>query len=417
VAIRDLIDSGLRSLVYPLESASMTELLPSSRMSSTAPQREDEFELLCALAGAELAPERVERIANWDLSTLNWSEILRLAEHHGVLPLAARNLIEYGRGLPPEIERSLRSAYKANLRRNLWFTAELARIMQHFERRQLRAVPYKGPALAQSLYRDPGLRSFSDLDFLISSADFERAKQALAEIGYRPAADLIPAVERFWLRKGYERSFDGAAGKNLVELQWALLPHFYGVDLGVEDLLARAGRTVAGGCEMPCLSPEDSALVLCLHAAKHLWTRLIWLSDIAETLRTQTLDYSLVFSQARALGIARILGVSFWLVKNVLRAELPKPAEEMIASDPRVPALGGEFAERLARGAAYDFESTEYFRLILKLRERRGDRLRYLWRLVWTPGVGDVAAVRLPEALFPLYRIVRIGRLLRKFVS
>jgi hypothetical protein len=417
VAIRDLIDSGLRSLVYPLESASMTELLPSSRMSSTAPQREDEFELLCALAGAELAPERVERIANWDLSTLNWSEILRLAEHHGVLPLAARNLIEYSRGLPPEIERSLRSAYKANLRRNLWFTAELARIMQHFERRQLRAVPYKGPALAQSLYRDPGLRSFSDLDFLISSADFERAKQALAEIGYRPAADLIPAVERFWLRKGYERSFDGAAGKNLVELQWALLPHFYGVDLGVEDLLARAGRTVAGGCEMPCLSPEDSALVLCLHAAKHLWTRLIWLSDIAETLRTQTLDYSLVFSQARALGIARILGVSFWLVKNVLRAELPKPAEEMIASDPRVPALGGEFAERLARGAAYDFESTEYFRLILKLRERRGDRLRYLWRLVWTPGVGDVAAVRLPEALFPLYRIVRIGRLLRKFVS
>jgi len=288
--------------------------------------------------------------------------------------------------------------------------------MQHFERRQARAVPYKGPALAQSLYRDPGLRSFSDLDFLISSADFEPAKQALAEIGYRPAADLLPAVERLWLRTGYERSFDSAAGKNLVELQWALLPHFYAVDLGVEDLLARAGRTVAGGCEMPCLSPEDSVLGLCLHAAKHLWTRLIWLSDIAETLR-QTLDYSLVFSQARVLGIARILGISFWLVKNVLRAELPKPAEEMIASDPRVPALGGEFAERLARGAAYDFESTEYFRLILKLREQRGDRWRYLWRLVWTPGTGEVAAVRLPEALFPLYRIVRIGRLLRKFFS
>jgi hypothetical protein len=384
-------------------------------MSSTAPQREDEFELLCALAGAELAPERVERIANWDLSTLDWSEILRLAEHHGVLPLAARNLIEHARGLPPEIGHSLRSAYEANLRRNLWFTAELARIMQHFERRQLRAVPYKGPALAQSLYRDPGLRSFSDLDFLISSADFEPAKQALAEIGYRPSADLLPAVERLWLRTGYERAFDGAAGKNLVELQWALLPHFYGVDLSVKDLLARSGRTVVGG--VPCLSPEDSVLVLCLHAAKHLWTRLIWLSDIAETLRAKTIDYSLVFSQARVLGSARILGISFWLVKNVLRAELPKPAEEMIAADPRVPALGSEFAERLARGAAYDFESTEYFRLILKLRERRGDRWRYLWRLVWTPGVREVAAVRLPEALFPLYRIVRIGRLLRKFFS
>ena len=396
----------------------MTESLATSLASSTALQSENEFALLCALAGAELSPERIERIANWNRSALDWSEVLRLAEHHGVLPLAARNLIEHARGLPPEIEHALGSAYEANLRRSLWFTAELARIMQHFERVQLRAIPYKGPVLAQSLYRDLGLRSFSDLDFLISSADFGRAQQALAEIGYRPSSVvttvLTPAVERFWLRTGYERSFDSAAGKNLVELQWAVLPYFYGVDLSVDDLLARAGRTVVGGREVPCLSPEDSLLVLCLHAAKHLWTRLIWLADIAETLRIQTIDYALVFSQARTLGIARILGVSFWLVKNVLRAEIPKPAEEMIAADVQVPALGSEFAERLARGAAYDFESTEYFRRILKLRERRCDRWRYLWRLVWTPGAGDIAAVRLPGALFPLYRIVRIGRLIGK---
>jgi len=399
-------------------------------MSSTTLQTENGFELLCALASVELSPERRERVANWNLSAVDWSEVIRLAEHHGVFPLAARNLIELGRvkdgrGLPLEVERSLRSAYEENLRRSLWFAAELARIMQHFERWQLRALPYKGPALAQSLYRDLGLRSFSDLDFLISPADFERAKRALAEIGYRPSATLNPAIEspaaeRLWLRTGYERSFDSAAGKNLVELQWALLPHFYAVDLRVENLLARAGRTVVGGSEVPCLSPEDSLLVLCLHAAKHLWTRLIWLSDIAETLRsysgTHTIDYSLVFSRARALGIARILGVSFWLVKNVLRAEIPQPAEEIIAADSRVPALGVEFAARLARGASYDFESTEYFRLILKLRERRGDRLRYLWRLVWTPGAGEIAAVRLPEALFPLYRIVRIGRLMRKLM-
>jgi hypothetical protein len=396
----------------------MTELLPPSSMSSTARPRADEFVLLCVLAGVELSPERLDRIANWDLAALDWSEVLRFAEQHGVLPLAARNLMEHARGLPPEVERTLRSAYETNLRRSLWFTAELARIMEQFERGQLRAIPYKGPALAQSLYRDLGLRSFVDLDFLVSPADFERAKRALAGIGYRPSADPTPAIERLWLRTGYECSFDSAAGKHLVELQWALIPHFYAVDLGVEDLLARAGRTVVGGREVPCLSPEDSLLVLCLHAAKHLWTRLIWLADIAETLRshsgTQTIDYSLMLSRARALGIARILGVSFWLVENVLHAELPKPAKEMIAADQRVPVLGSEFAERLARGANYDFESTEYFLLIMKLRERRGDRWRYLWRLVWTPGPGDIAAVRLPEALFPLYRIVRMGRLVGK---
>src|SRR6202790_3083399 len=233
----------------------MSELLPPSPMSSTTPQTENGFELLCALTSVELTPERREHIANWNLSALEWSEVLRLAEYHGVLPLVARNLIELGRVLPPEVERSLRSAYEANLRRSLWFAAELARIMEHFERRQVRVVPYKGPVLAQSLYRDLGLRSFSDLDFLIFPADFDRAKQALAEIGYRPSGEINPAVEspaleRLWLRTGYERSFDSTAGENLVELQWALLPHLYAVDLRVENLLGRAGRTVVSGREV-----------------------------------------------------------------------------------------------------------------------------------------------------------------------
>jgi Uncharacterised nucleotidyltransferase len=414
VAIRVPIDSGLRLFVYLSEPTSMAELLATSPRSSAARQGENEFDLLRTLAAAELISERRERIANWNLSALNWSEVLRLAEHHGVLAIAARNLTEYGRGLPPEIERSLRSAYEENLRRSLRFTAELTRVTQYFQKKQLRAIPYKGPVLAQSVYHDLGLRSFSDLDFLISPMDFERAKQALAEIGYRPSAELTPAVERFWLRIGYERSFDGAAGMNLVELQWALLPYFYAVDVGMEGLLARAGRAVVGECEVSSLAPEDLLLVLCLHAAKHLWTRLIWLSDIAETLRTWTIDYSLVSSRARALGIARILGVSFWLAKNVLQAQLSKPAEEVIASDRNVSILGLEFAARLARGAAYDFESTEYFRLILKLRERRRDQMRYLWRLVWTPGSRDLGAGQLPEKFFPLYRVVRIGRLMQK---
>src|SRR5260370_32214028 len=206
-------------------------------MSSTALQTENGVELLCALANSELSRERRARVANWNLSALDWSEVIRLAEYHGVLPLAARNLIELGRvkdgrGLPWEVERSLRSAYEENLRRSLWFAAELARIMQHFERWQLRALPYKGPVLAQSVYRDLGLRSFSDLDFLISPADFERAKRALVEIGYRPSGEFKPALEspaaeRLWLRTGYERSFDGSAGKNLLEVPWAVLPHFY----------------------------------------------------------------------------------------------------------------------------------------------------------------------------------------------
>ena len=370
-----------------------------------------EFDLLRACSAVELTETRLSQLANCDRQTIDWKEFIRLAEHHGVLPLVSKNLLAHAPGLHEQVARSLQSAYETNIRRNLWFAAELARIANHFERKNLRAVPYKGAILAESVYGDLALRNFNDLDFLTASADFERGKQALAELGYHPSDTYRPEIERFWLRFGYERSFDGAAGKYLVELQWRILPRFYAVDLPTEELLERAVTASIGGQFLPTLSTEDLLLVLCLHAAKHLWMRLIWISDIAETVRTQNIDYNVLISRARALGITRIVGVSFWLAQNVREMVLPKFAEEIVNADLQVKALGQLFADRLQRSATYDFESSEYFRLILKLRERQLDRWRYFGRLVWAPGENDFAAVRLPEALFPLYRAVRLTRL------
>lgn len=362
----------------------------------------------------ELTAERIARVKNWRDFEIDWTEVLRLAEHHGVLPLVARNLSAHALGLPSEIEQLLRSSFDTNLRRSLWFASELARITDHFEKGQLRAIPYKGPLLAESAYGDMALRNFGDLDFLISPADFERAKEIFGELGYLPSKEFSPAVERFWLRNGYERSFDGAAGKYLVEMQWALLPRFYAVDLRTDDLLKRSRPASIGGREVRGLSAEDSLLALCVHAAKHLWMRLIWVCDIAETMRTQLVDWDVVCTRARALGVVRIIGVSLWLAQRLLDCPLPEPAVAIIGDDPAVPVLGAEFDARLARVASYDFESTQYFRFIWKLRERRRDQFRYLWRLLWTPGDGDLAALQLPEALFPLYRVVRAARLMRK---
>lgn len=369
---------------------------------------------MCLCAGVNLTPERVRQIEAVNTSAINWDELFRTAEHHGVLPLIARNLLAHGRNVAEPIQRSLQSAYESNFRRNLWFAGELTRITEHFEKRKVRAVPYKGPVLAESAYGDLASRSFSDLDFLVSARDFEAARQALAELGYQPSKQLSPGLNPLWLKFGYECAFDSTAGKYLVELQWNLLPHFYAIDLDIESLLDHAVNTPIGGRQLRSLSPEDLLLVLCLHAAKHLWMSLIWILDIAETMRSQSIDYDVLISRARALGVVRILAVSFWLKKNVLEASLPSRAHEIIDADPGVPALGQTFADRLRRNATYDFESSEYFRSIATLRENLADRCRYLWRLLWTPGEGDFTVIRLPAFLFPLYRFVRLGRLLRK---
>ena len=191
----------------------MTELLPLSPALHAASHSPSEFEVLCALSVTDPAAGQLEFIANLDLSTLQWPDLIRAAESHGVLPLVARNLVEHRRDLSGELLRELRVAYETNLKRNLRFAAELDRIAQHLQRSQLRAIPFKGVVLAESAYHDLGLRSFSDLDFLVSPADFIRAKGVLAEIGYRPPSEASPAVESLWLRVGYECAFDGSAGK------------------------------------------------------------------------------------------------------------------------------------------------------------------------------------------------------------
>jgi hypothetical protein len=398
------------------------------------------FEFLCSLAAAAINAHAINAHAT-NASTpqasaidsvpragcppsapvgLDWSAFLQLAEHHGVLALIAADILVRPE-LPLTIEQSVRAFHAANAKRSLWLASELGAILDHFAKKDIRAIPYKGPVLAQSAYGNLALRTFHDLDLLIPATQFAAAKNALAGIGFHPSQALALAVERLYLRTGYERSFDGAAGKNMVELQWQLLPRLYAVDasragMSFNDLDARAGRITLGTASVPCLSPEDSFLTLCLHGAKHLWSRLIWVADIAATLRSQPIDFAAVSRRARAMGIARIAAVSLRLAEQLLSAPLPEAARGLITRHPEELRLANEFSSRLARSTAYDFDSADYFLEIRRLRERPTDRWAYLWRLLWTPGPGEVAAVKLPEPLFPLYRVVRLGRLLRKLV-
>lgn len=78
--------------------------------------------------------------------------------------------------------------------------------------------------------------------------------------------------------------------------------------------------------------------------------------------------------------------------------------------------LAEEIETSILGDRAFDVESVAYFRLMLRLRERWQDRARFVSRLVFTAGPSEWAAVRLPEQLFPLYRIVRMTRLAAKLV-
>jgi len=346
---------------------------------------------------------------------VRWDVLLEQAEFHNVEPLICAKLLEFRASLPSNVDKDLERRFATNAQRSLRLTRELTRILACLENHSVDAIPYKGPALAQAIYGDVAMRQFSDLDILIRASDFDRAGEAVRELGYEPSTKLRAPVERAWLKTGYERGFDGPQGKNLLELQWRAAPQFYAVGIDVEDWFRRATHISLGERKVRALAPEDLLLALCVHASKHAWMRLGWICDIGGVARAQRIDYDVVRERAAALGDLRIIEVSLEMAHRLLGRAVPPEFERKV--DGGVQGLCERVTRIVARGTDYETESLEYFRLMLALRERASDRWRFGWRLLSTPSVGEWEAVALPGALFPLYRVVRLWRVGKRLAS
>ena len=342
---------------------------------------------------------------------LNWESLLQLAEQHGVVPTLYQALSSLGSDVPPASLALLKQRHETNLHRTLFLARELIRILDHFDSLAIDVLPYKGVALAETVYGDIALRQAGDIDLLVRSRDLSRIRAALKGLGYSPHLLLNETEERAYLASGYECAFDSPLGRNLLEVQWALQPRFYAVDFEMEAMFRRAIIVSVAGRNMKTPSPEDLFLILSLHAAKHVWGRLIWFSDIAQLLKLPALNWDWIGKTAQSLGIVRILQVTLVLTNRLLETAVPDAAEKTLSADPAALALADEIAPQIGRATPHNVESLSYFRLMMRLRERRADRIRFLQRLAFTPGPGEWKSVQLPAPLFPLYRLVRLWRL------
>ena len=375
-----------------------------------------EWTILITACSAISGPDKSARIQPLLQQPVRWKRLFDLADRHGTQPLLYHALLPLANSVPAEAMQTLMQAYQTNLHKVMRLSSELIHLHEHLSTLGLEAMPYKGLAAAEALYGDIALRQSGDIDLLIHAQDLPRIRQAVGELGYRPHTRLSAAEERAYLNSGYECSFDGTAGPNLLELQWAIQPRFYAMDFDMDGLFRRAiPVTVAGHCIKTPGAP-DSLLLLSAHAAKHVWGRLVWLCDIAQILQLPSLDWGWIASEAKKLGVVRILRLTMLLASRLLGATVPPAAEQNLPKDSATASLADEIQTHIASGATFNVESLAYFRLMMRLRERPSDRRRFVARLILTPGPGEWNAVRLPEPLFPLYRLVRLSRLAARLV-
>jgi hypothetical protein len=312
---------------------------------------------------------------------LDWVRLLQLARTHGVLPCLYRSLLRIGPDIvPPDAWTALRHAFQANTQRNLFLAGTLLKLLRLLETHGIAALPYKGPVLAALAYGNMALRQFGDLDLLVHPQDADRAKALLWGQGYR-WLDGRPPTRFPRLLKVYE--LVSPDGHVLVELHWALTSATFFFPLDPAPLWTRLETVSLLETPVRSLAPEDLLLILCVHGAKHHWSRLGWICDVAAVLQAAPqLNWMRCLAQASQLGGRRMLALGVRLAHDLLGAGLPTEVGRWIQAEAAVPWLAAQVWARLF-AAVRPPDAWDHPAFYLGLRERVRDRLPCYLYLVY----------------------------------
>jgi Uncharacterised nucleotidyltransferase len=356
-------------------------------------------------AAAEEIYKLAEKIRDWDL-------LLGLADEHRVLPMLYLRLLDANATIPQDIQQRLRAGYHRNMFHNLANAAELIHVLESCKLELIPAMPFKGVVLGASAYRNLTTRPAGDIDLLIHQKHLARATALIEERGYelktQTQSDGTPFEDCYEYH--FERQTDGM----VLEIRWRLVltqPRFRR-NLGMDWVLPRQRITMVAGAEVPDMSPEITLLVLCMHGSKHVWSRLIWICDVAQLLiSSPSLDWNEVLREADRSGLWRSLALGVLLAYRFADAEVPPAVLLRIESDTTVCELAQYIVENLfdAPGSAPEGGMPYYIKL-LGFR----DRVRLVLSFDYLrPNEHDRAVLPLRKSLSPLYYLIRPFRLFR----
>jgi hypothetical protein len=293
----------------------------------------------------------------------------------------------------------------------------LADVLGALEECGVPSIPYKGPVLAQQLYGDPTLRHSTDLDIVVPRESYAAARKALVDLGLTPRAGHTPRQEATLFRWLGHASF-GHGADAFIELHWRFAPLQFPFALTPEAAIARAGRLSIAGRMVGAMAPDDLAATLAMHAARHLYERLEWLAGITRLILEHGTDATALLAHAQRLRARRTLLVTAGVAIRVLDAPLGDDWHAALAADAESTALAAELSGIVRAGwreGAPQLEGAVLQRLLARMMDSRADRLQSLLRAAMLPTQREWEAIELPDALTPLYHVIRPVRVLAMY--
>ncbi len=342
---------------------------------------------------------------------IDWPLVAAIAGNHGVLPLVYRRLRRTP-GVAPERLARLRAEFYGNALSNLNMARELARVATALEAAGIGAIAFKGPLLALEAWGDVAARQFNDLDLLVRRADAARAAAALAASGYLPRAMDLADPEAA-LASATSDEFIRSDSDWTIDLHWDLLPAYFNYAPAEDALWRRAEFRELEGARIRALGRADLTLFLAAHGAKHGWTNLGSIADLAMMLRaTDDAGRDALAAAARGCGAARIVAVGAALAADLLGAPTGAALARARADDPLVARLVRGIERRLFVNVGMRPRLYSEWAVPLGMIESWRGRARHLALRALKPNLDDVAFLPLPRGLRPLHYAIRPVRAL-----
>lgn len=297
--------------------------------------------LVAATAAACHPPPHVgvaELVAKIDPDVIG--ELPAMATAHRVAGCVHAALEQAG-GVGDDVLDRLAAGRRQATSHHLLVRDVLARVGSVLDGASIPWLVFKGPVLSSSVYCDPGMRLYADLDLLVPPDRFADAVDAMEAAGFENPVTL-------WSPQVYfgagAIAFD--VGRINVDLHWHVMFKYQDrrwFHIDPEQMFARRRTVDVGGRPCATFDEVDTVFHLALHAEREGCHRLVWLKDIELAIATCRPDLDELVRRSRAAGCAPAVGIALARSKWTLGAAVP---------DDIVTALVGRVWPRVVRAVA-----------------------------------------------------------------
>lgn len=259
--------------------------------------------------------------------------------------------------LPPAIAAQLRADQSTENAAVRSQATELQQTFEALERAGVRALAFKGLALAVQAHGDYTARGRGDHDILVDPGDLARAHAAITALGWIPGEGFARPGEswawRHLVRNYYELTL--TRGGQSVDLHWHLGP-VRAAFPSFTELWSRRVEVEIGGQAIPTLSAYDALAHSATHAAKDQWDSLRSLLDIhrlcADPQTWRQADRKLNRDQLLSIAIAtQLFGIPTGAPPIVTSAARPAAAILPAVLERQSNPQAGEIARRVPGSA------------------------------------------------------------------